>query len=65
LLESGVDIVQIGLFLAVDHRPVFGRLPMEEVLPPAHLLAGDVEATQRADDGDGENERALAHERLE
>jgi hypothetical protein len=38
---------------------------MEEVLPPAHLLAGDVEATQRADDGDGENERALAHERLE
>jgi hypothetical protein len=38
---------------------------MEEALPPARLLAGDVEATQRADDGYGENERALAHERLE
>ena len=38
---------------------------MEEVLAPAHLLAGDIEAGQRGDQRHGEHERPRPDERQE
>ena len=64
-LENGVGVVQVGFLLPVHLGPIFGRVPVEEMLAPAHLLAGDVKAGQGADDGDGEGQRAGVHERIE
>ena len=65
LVDDVVRLVQVGFVVNVDARPIFGRVPMQEMLAPAYLFAGDKQARQRRDDGNGEREGRSAHERVE
>ena len=64
-LEHGIGVVQVGLLLPVHQGPVFRGVPMKEMLAPAHFFAGDIEATQSGNDGDGQHEGTPPHERIE